>query len=132
MKIQITGDAFVVTSSLSVEDIKTVAKYAPKNLKVVETDEDGNKNEVFAINYNEGKSSIAGFGITFGGKTRDDKALATVTSMIPAGTANAKDYVAEVLGGVTVYLKQLEETVPAKAKEFKDARKTLVDSITVA
>ena len=90
------------------------------------------KAEKFAISYSEGKPSVTQFCIVFGGSTRDDDKKATVTGMIPTGTKDAKAYVADLLGVAVVYLKELEETVPAASAKIINARKTLIDDITVA
>ena len=124
MKIVITGDAYVLTSEITTEAIKGLAKTNPSALKIVDKE---SKKELFA----EGKSSIADFGITFGGTTRDAEKKATCTGTLPPNTADAKAYVADKLGAAVVYLKQLEETVPAEAKRIADDRQALIDSISV-
>ena len=128
MKIVITGDAYVLTSEITTEAIKGLAKTNPSALKIVDKE---SKKELFAINFIEGKSSIADFGITFGGTSRDEEKKATCTGTLPPNTADAKAYVADKLGAAVVYLKQLEETVPAEAKRIADDRKALIDSISV-
>jgi dissimilatory sulfite reductase (desulfoviridin) alpha/beta subunit len=128
MKIQITGNAFVVTSALTVKDIQAVAKNAPDKLKI--KDEEGNV--LFAVSYNESHPSLSNFGIAFGGKTRDEKALATLTGTIPNGTADAKEFVADKISGVVAYLEQLEKSIPESAKALEEARKKLIGSITEA
>ena len=131
MKITITADAYALTSDLAVKDIELLKKYNPDALKI--TDEDGNVK--FAVGYSEGKPNIASFGVTFGGKTRDEAGKATITGVIPSDVKTAegaKEFVAEKFGSVVAYLKQLEETVPKAAKEVADARKALVDSIVVS
>jgi len=133
MKIKISGNAFVITSDLSVEDILFVAKNAPDKLKVrekVSKDSDEVGNELFAISYNEAHASITGFGIAFNGKTRDEKGLATFTGTIPAGVANAKEFVADKISAVAAYLPELEKSVPKAVKEQKEAREKLLESIT--
>ena len=78
---------------------------------------------------------MASFGVTFGGKTRDENGYATITGTIPTGFASAeaaKEFVAEKFGGVVAYLEQLEKSVPEAAKAVTEKRKKLVDSITVA
>ncbi len=132
MKIKITGDAFVITSDLSVEDILFVAKNAPDNLKVREKAKQGEEvgNVVFTASYNEGKPGLYDFGITFGGKTRDGKGLATYTGTIPAGTEKAKEYVASKIGAVAVYLPQLEKEIPDAIDGIKEAREELLACIT--
>ena len=129
MKISIAGDAYVVTSSLAADDIELLAKRNPDALKI--KDEDGN--EKFSISFVEGKSSLANFGITFGGKSRGEKAgLATYTGDIPSGTAGAKEFVAEKIGCVAANLKKLEESVPDAVKEVKAAKEELLKNITEA
>ena len=129
MKIQIMGDAFVLTSEITTEAIKALAKANPAALKIVDKE---TKAQKFGISFNEGKSSITDFGITFGGTTRDEDKKATATGTLPAGVQDAKAYVAELIGATTVgYLKQLEETVPVEAKRVADERQSLIDSISV-
>lgn len=128
MKITVTGDAFVVKSSLKAADIELVKKYAPDALAI--KDKDGN--DLFTMNYKEGAGSIASFGVTFGGKTRDEEALATYTGTIPTSVKDAKEYVAEKVGAAAPYIEQLEKSVKEKADEVSSTRKKLVESITVA
>lgn len=131
MKLTITGDAYALTSAIKVADIKLLKKYNPDALSV--KDNDGKT--VFAVAYSEGKPNVASFGVTFGGKTRDENGYATITGVIPTGFASAdaaKEFVAETFGGVVAYLEQLEQNVPGAAEAVIDAHKKLVDSITVA
>lgn len=132
MKLTITGDAYALTSAIKVSDIELLKKYNPDALTV--KDKDG-KQTVFGVSYSEGKANVAAFGVTFGGKTRDENGYATITGVIPTGFASAeaaKDFVAETFGGVVAYLEQLEKSVPNAAEAVATERKKLVDSITVA
>lgn len=131
MKLTITGDAYALTSAIKVSDIALCAKYNPDALKV--KDKDGKT--LFGVDYIEGKPNVASFGVTFGGKTRDENGYATITGTIPTGFASAeaaKDFVAEKFGGVVAFLEQLEKSVPKAAEAVAAERKKLVDSITVA
>ena len=131
MKLTITGDAYALTSAIKVSDIALLKKYNPDALTI--KDKDGKT--VFGVSYSEGKPNVAGFGVTFGGKTRDENGYATITGTIPTGVASAeaaKDFVADTFGGVVAYLEQLEKNVPEAAKAVADKRKKLVDGITVA
>ncbi len=132
MKLTITGDAYALTSAIKVSDIALLKKYNPDALNIKE--KDTNKT-VFGVSYSEGKPNVASFGVTFGGKTRDENGYATITGTIPTGFASAeaaKDFVADTFGGVVAYLEQLEKSVPEAAKAVADKRKKLVDGITVA
>jgi hypothetical protein len=133
MKISINGDAFVLTSSLSVKDIKLVKKYKPDALKIYADDK--KEKEKFLIGYAEGKPSLTSINLTFGGETRDDAGLATLTQILPDGMKDAdvaKEYVAELLGQSIPYISELEKTVPEAAKKLAESKKTLLDSIIVS
>ncbi|MCL2798134.1 MAG: hypothetical protein FWD58_08805 [Firmicutes bacterium] len=131
MKISIIGDSYIITSTLTVQDIGLVAKNKPDALKVF--DKEGEQK--FAVSFNEGKSSVAPFGITFGGKTRCANGFATLTGFIPKGVEGAKaakDFVADKLGAAgAAYLAQIEAQVPEAVKAVKDARSALLGNITV-
>lgn len=132
MKLTITADAYALTSSVKVADIELLKKYNPDALTI--KDKEG-KQAVFAVSYSEGKPNVASFGVTFGGKTRDENGYATITGTLPSNlqTAEAaKDFVAEKFGGVIAYLEKLESTIAVAAKEVSDSRKKIVDSIVVA
>lgn len=128
MKITIAGDAFVITSDIKKKDFDLLKKYKPEVLTI--TDEEGN--DVFSVDYAEGRPSIAKFGITFSGVTRNNTAKLTLTSAIPQGIADAKEYVADTIGSVMANIKVIEDRVSTGATEVANERKALIDSITVA
>lgn len=128
MKIAIAGDAFVITSDIKKKDFDLLKKYKPEALKIV--DEDGN--DVFSIEYSEGNPSIAKFGVTFGGVTRNNSAKLTLTGIIPTNVADAREYVADTIGGVMANIKTIEDNVGGSATDVANARKALIDSITMA
>lgn len=131
MKLTITADAYALTSDIKVSDIQLLSKYNQNALKIMDED----KNVKFAVSYSEGKPNVADFGITFGGKTRDENGYATITGTLPAGLTTAeaaKNYLADKFGAVVAYLGQLEKSVPDAVKTVADTRKKFVDSITVA
>lgn len=126
-KITIAGKAVVVTSTLKLEDIKTVGKYRPKALSVY-GGEDG-KEEVFAIKAgcNENFSK---YGICFADETRDEK-LATITMNIHYDGDDIEGFVADYLGTAIIYLNKLEETLPAVIEEIAAERASVMNNITV-
>ena len=131
MKVKIIGNTFVVTSTLSAQDIVYLAKNAPDKLKLKEKD-DGN--ELFAVSYNEAHPSIQNFGIVFGGKTRDEKELATVTGTIPTGMsdADAKAFVADkVSAAFGEHYEKLAKSISSEAKKMREVREKLVESISI-
>ncbi len=130
MKLTIMTGAYALVSDIKVDDIVLLQKSNPDALKI--KDKDGN--DQFAISYNEGKPSVAPFGVTFGAKNLTD-GKATITKTLPAkfdSTEKAKEYVAEEFGAVVANLKQLESTVPEAAKKVRDEKKALIDGITVS
>lgn len=126
-KITIAGKAVVVTSTLKLEDIKTVGKYRPKALSVY-GGEDG-KEEVFAIKAgcNENFSK---YGICFADETRDEK-LATITMTTNYDGDDIDGFVADYFGAAIIYLNKLEETLPAVIEEIAAERASVMSNITV-
>lgn len=132
MKLSITADAYAITSEIKVSDIQLLSKHNPEALKLKDEE---NKKDVFAIGYSEGNSNVSKFGITFGGKTRDDNGYATITGILPTSlksTEAAKEYLADMFGGVIAFLNKLEKSVPEAVKKVTDERKKLMDGISVA
>jgi hypothetical protein len=130
-KITIAGDAIVVTSSLKLEDIKTVGKYRPAALKLM-----GGKDKdepIFAIGTTTGVGNINGIGVSFGGETHDDDKLATVTLYLDGdGTQqDIKDMISDKLGGAITLLNKLEAEIPAVLEEIAEEKATVLSSITV-
>lgn len=131
MKICITGDAYTLTSDISVNDITLLKRYNPEALQI----KDENGNVKFAVDYAEGKPQTAPFCIVFGGFTRDEEKKATATGALPAGmntNEQAKEYVAEIFGKIIANLKAMETTIPAEAAKISGERKALIESIDIA
>ena len=135
MQISVVGNAAVVTSSIKVEEIKTLKAGNPQALKVFKDEE--KKDEVFSISYNEGaEPSFGKFGITFNSVTRDDKKCASLTLPSPntlKTNEEIKVYLADKLGSTAAaYMADLEKTVPEEAKKLTDARNKLIEAIKVS
>lgn len=131
MQIKIMANTYALTSAIKVGDIELLKKRNPAALKI--KDKDGN--DVFAVSYAEGKDSVSAYGITFGAKARDNSGAAVLTGTIPATAKTneeAKAYVEEVLHAASVYLKALEEGVPAAAAKIAEDKATLMSAITVS
>ena len=129
-KITIAGDAVVITSSMKLEDIKTIEKYRPKAL-VLMGGEDG-KDPVFAIDTTEGTGSISEYGASFGRESHDDEKLATITMCLGTDASDVKDWVADKIGGAIISLNKLEEQLPAVLAEIAEEKARVMESITVA
>lgn len=127
-KTTVIGNALIVQSDLTTEQIQTVAKFRPSALAIYEGD-GAEKVQVFAIG--TGKTgSISKYGITFDGTSRDDGKFATVT--LPyAGSDNPKEWVAETYGAALARLNEIEKQIPKVVKEAQDAKAAILAGITV-
>ena len=130
-KIVIAGDAVVVTSSLKLEDIRTIEKYRPKEL-VLKGGEDG-KEPIFAIGVTEGCGNINEVGASFGRETHDEEKLASITMCTGVGTTgDIKEWVADRIGGAIISLNKLEEKLPAVLEDIEAEKAEVMSNITVA
>lgn len=118
-KIIVAGNAVVVTSAHTLEDIKTLEKYNPKALTLFEENEDGKKEPVFAVGSTGGKGAINQFGASFADAAHDGSGLATITECLPAGVGDAKEFVADKYGAAVVRLNKLEEGFEAALEQVK-------------
>lgn len=126
--VYIKGDAAIITSTVSLENLKNVTKYAPKALTLMGGD-DG-KEPVFCVAVGKsGPGAINAYGATFAPSTRDHEGKATITMMVPASVDKAKDWVVNELGGALMSLKAIEEKLPAVIEKIAADKKAVEDSI---
>ena len=131
-KMNLVGDALVITSALKTAEIATLSKYQPKALSVFETADDG-QTKVEAFRVSVGNGGVNDYGITFNGTSRDGNGFATLTIKF-GGSDNpetAKKEIAAQYGGAIAYLNKVEAAAPAALKAVKEAEKAVVDAITV-
>lgn len=121
----IVGDAFVITSGITLDEYNLLTKWRPDALKV--KNEDGD--DVFAISYADGRPCVAPFGVTFGGTTHNEDKFLTVTGMLPTDVKDPRDYLADLLAPIVENLTTLENSVPGVAAEVKASHDALVASI---
>jgi len=126
-KITIAGNSFVVTSSISMENLELVKKHRPKALKIVDEE---TREELFAVGI--GGNSLNSVGISFGGVSNNEEKLATVTVPIPSDVEDAKAYVQEKAGAALVNLNRIEAGINEVLEEIQEEQKKVTDSITVA
>jgi len=107
-KTQIVGLAAVITSAVTMEELKKLQKYQPESLKLVERQEDGTKKEKFAISTGE-TLSVNKYGIQFNSVTTNGKASVTVP--IPAYTEDKVAWVKENLGVAILNLNVMEDQI---------------------
>lgn len=129
-RVTVAGDAVVVTSSMKLEDIKTIAKYRPKALTLM-GGEDG-KEPVFAVGITNGTGNINSVGASFGRETNDEEKLASITLMLGGYTGDVSEYVADALGAALISLNKLEAQLPAVLEEIAAEKADVLSNITVA
>lgn len=127
-KIQVLGDAVVLTSAHTLENLRTIAKYRPDAL-VLKGGEDG-KEPVFAISVDGRTDGVNKFGATFNAASRDGKKLAQITTFI-GNAENLKEVIADKYGAALVRLNKLEATLPAVLEEVRAERDAVMQSITI-
>ena len=128
-KITVVGDAAVVTSSITLANLKKIEKYRPKALTLF-GGEDG-KEPVFKIGTGS-KGSINEYGATFSGETHDDKKLATITIPLTGVTGDVKEYVAESTGTAIININKIERSLGAALEEIDAEKAEVLNNITVA
>lgn len=130
-RITIAGDAIIVTSSKSLQALKTLEEYRPKALRLVETDENGKKEEIFRVETAAANGSINRNGATFVSETHDEAKLATITMHVPAGIEDVKDYAAKLVGKAVVRLNKVEAGIDAALAEVEAENAEVMANITV-
>lgn len=117
-RIRIAGNAFVLTSKLSLDTIKKMEKLDNNALCLVEEDNEGCDREVFRIQ--SGKiGSVSKYGIVFTEANANGKA--TVTQLLPEGVTDKKAYIKENLGTVIFMLEDLEDLIETRCAELEAA-----------
>lgn len=131
MKTQIFGSALVITSSIKLEDIKTVNKYQRDSLTLWDKDEDGNKTPVFSVLYKkDSKGTINEQGAVFSKESPDGYAQITEIVDIPKDK-DPKDFVADEYGKALLALQKFEDYFPAVIDELNETRTKIMDGVEV-
>ena len=130
-RITIAGDAVVVTSSMKLEDIRTIAKYRPEAL-ILKGGDDG-KEPIFAVGVTKGNGSINQYGASFSPETHNEDGLATITIVVNGSVdGDIKDFVADRIGSAIINLNKLEESLPCVVEEINAEKAAVIESITIA
>lgn len=128
-KIIITsGDTAILTSDLTLDNIRTLQKYAPKKLTLVETDEDGKKSVTacVSISTNPGINAV---GVAFPATTRDPEGKAVLSLRIPEDVKDAKEWVTDKFGPMLVKLNKIERQIPDALAQVESDRAEAQENI---
>ena len=126
------GEAAVVTSELTLDEIKLIAKYRPKALEL-KGGEDG-KEVVFVIGISSNpKGSINSVGAEFGGETHDGNKRATITFDLPSRAADedVKDIIIDRIGTAILDINKLEAQLGNVIEEINKERADIISNISI-
>ena len=127
-KSKIFGEAIVITSSVKLAELKSVAKYYKEKL-VLKGGEDG-KESIFGICVaKSGMGSLSPNGACFAPTTRNGEGYATITMTIPEGVENAKTWMVDKFGGALMHLEALEKQLPGVVAKITAAEAAVAASI---
>lgn len=127
--VKIVGDAVVLTSALSFEDIKLVEKIAPKELTLFE-EENGRKVPVFGVCTTKSHGRITKDGVSFAKGSRDG-GFAEITMGVPECDGDVKEVVAELIGTAVIKLNELEAKLPEVIAGINAQKQAMLDCIEV-
>ena len=129
MKIQIVGNAFVLTSTLTPAEIKKLNAEAPEALAVVDEE---TKNEPFRVSFGA-NGGVSKYGVTFNGTAvGDGKAVFNGVIEGPVTSLEqAREYVADTLGHATAYLREIEAKAAEKLAALATERAALINEIEI-
>lgn len=129
--ITITGNAIVVKSTLTPEQIALVAKYRPEALVLFEG-EGKDRCPVFAIGtVSAGTGSINKVGACFPKNTTDPDGKAVITLIGEFGEGDVREQVADKIGKAILNLNTIEAALPAVIEEIEEQKAAIIENITV-
>lgn len=129
VKVTAAGEAIVITSALALEDIKTVAKYRPKELTLFGGD-DG-KEPLFAIAVGS-IGNVNAYGASFNAATRNEEKKAQITLFMPKDVKDVKEFISDKYGAALVSLEKLEEKLPGVIEEINAEKARIQANIEIA
>lgn len=125
-KILVAGDAIVITSVMTLEQITTLEKYRPNALCLF----DDNKEVIFKVG-TSAVPSAGKFGISFNSETKDGNKLACITIAAP-DVEDVVKFVADKYGLAIINLNKVEEQVGDALKSVSDQMAEVMKNITLA
>ena len=129
-RITVAGESVVVTSAITLENYRMIAKYRPAKL-VLKGGDDG-KEPIFAVGVaTNSRGSINKMGAEFGSEAHDGTGRATITFDLPQTDGDVKEAVAEKVGAAIIYLNKLEETLPDVVNEIVAEKAAVLENISV-
>lgn len=125
-KIQIVGNAVLLTSKLKLDTIKKIEKFNKDLLCLTEIKDDEVK-ELFRINVGK-TASLSKYGVTF--TNANAEGYACTTFLLPNNVKDRKEYIKEEYGTALFMLSDLEDAIATAESEINAAFEKLNDDIT--
>lgn len=132
MKIRVLGTTLMVSTEVSLEQLKELSIRKPDALKLVEESE-GKKTELFCVNVGQ-TAQLTRFGATFTGVTNNEPKVAMLTIDLGGKPedVNVKDYVADKYGAAILNLQKVEAQFKPALDDAASERAMLAGLIDVA
>ena len=125
-KITIVGDAVVITSERTLEEIKTLKKYKPEALEL--KDEEGDV--YFKVGTECGNANQ--YGVSFMEESRNGDGKASLTILISPCIEDAVKYVTDRFGLAILNLNKVEKQFDTALEEVSAQQAEILENITVA
>lgn len=125
-KVQIIGNALLLTSKLKLDTIKKIEKFNKDLLCLTEVNGDEVK-ELFRISIGK-TADISKYGVVFTNADTNGNACATI--LLPNNLKNRTEYVKEEYGTALFMLSDLEDAIATAESEINAAFEKLNDDIT--
>ena len=130
-KINVCGNAAVISMGVTLENIKTLEKYKPKALRLIEADDDGNKEEVFRIETVSEGGGISKYGASFSSTTHGPEKFAAITLALPNDVDDVTKYVADKFGLAIMRLNKVEAQFADALTAVAAEQAAILGNITV-
>ena len=130
--ITVVGDAVVIKSAMTLEELEMVQAYRPEVLTLYGGEDE--KEPIFKVSVGC-KGDINTYGATFASETHDEERKATITKLLPCNgcsDCDIKETVAETIGVSILNLKKVEEKIPAALREIAAEKAEIMANIHIA
>lgn len=127
-RIYTVGQAAVITSELTLEDIKVIQKYRRDALTLMGGEE--GKDAVFTVMASDKGGGINSVGAVFNHAT-GEHGNACITVMLPDGIEDVKEYLVDKYGQAINCLNKLEYQLPSVLEDIYEEKRAVEDAITI-
>lgn len=130
MNVKVVGNNVIITTVVSLEELKELNKRKPEALVLTEKNGDKVK-EIFRVGV--GESSLSVYGAAFSGNTNTEPKLAMLTLDISGKSEemDVKEYIADTYGAAILKLSRVEEQFLPALEAAASERETISGMISV-